>query len=81
LLLLDVLSDDGEWSAPTTARKIARRPKAVSPRLAANGMIVIFAKEAAGNTFQAVNQGRNGNLGWIRNEKMYVIILAVKFDC
>ena len=66
--MLDVLPDDGEWSAPTTARKIARRPEAVSPKLAANGRIVIFAKKAAGNAFQAVNQGRNGDFGWIRNE-------------
>jgi len=77
--LFDVLANDRYRSATTRGCKIRRRPQRVTPQLFGNAWILLLANHAAGHAFETVDQNRHGNLGWVIDKEMDVIMLPVEF--
>ena len=79
LLLLNVLTQDGNGSTTATRSKVRWRPKNVFP-ISALHVWSLKPEESAGNTFKAVDQRRYRMLGWVVHQQMDVVYFAVHLD-
>lgn len=78
LLLPDVLLDDGQGRAAAGGGEVGAGPEASAPQVAVHMGFEFLAQAAGGDALEGVHQFRQGDLGRIVHEEMYVVVLAVE---
>ena len=77
--MFDVLLDDANGSPSAGRREIAGAPQNAFPEFV--GKIRSFlAEHSTRNTFQAVDKGRDGHLGWIFDQQVNMVPLSVHLN-
>ena len=79
-MTFNILSHNGNRCSCATAGKITWRPERIAPELFPECREILFANQAAGNSFEAVHQGRNGYFRWVDNHEMHMVVSTIKFD-
>ncbi|CDW92735.1 conserved hypothetical protein [Thiomonas sp. CB2] len=79
LLLLDVLSHDGNRSAAAGCGEVGRRPQDAFP-VAFLDVGPFLAQQAAGHALETIHHGRYRHLGRILDQQMHMIVLSIHLD-
>lgn len=79
-LSMDVLLDDGQWCASAGDGEVRRRPEVPAHAGANTHAGELTPDRVSGAAFEALGENRNRQSGWIRDQQVHVVGLAVELD-